>query len=171
MVSPVLVVFSGLPGVGKTTLAKEVAKRLGAVYLRADTIEQAMVAGGVPADELDGKGYEVGYALALENLALGRNVVCDSVNPWEMTRRAWVAPALDLGVPYVNVEVACSDEAEHRRRVETRTSDIPGHVPPTWKEVLERDYVPWTTPRVVVDTAGATLEDGARAVLAATHAL
>ena len=37
-----LFIFSGLPGVGKSTVAREVAKRLKAVYVRADTIEQAM---------------------------------------------------------------------------------------------------------------------------------
>ena len=37
-----LVVFGGLPGTGKTTLARQVADRLGATYLRIDTIEQAL---------------------------------------------------------------------------------------------------------------------------------
>lgn len=31
-----LLVFSGIPGTGKSTLAHEVARRLGAVYLRLD---------------------------------------------------------------------------------------------------------------------------------------
>lgn len=35
-----LIIFGGLPGTGKTTISKEVAKRLKAVYLRMDTIEQ-----------------------------------------------------------------------------------------------------------------------------------
>jgi predicted kinase len=37
-----LIIFSGLPGSGKSTVAKIVAKRLGAVYLRVDTVEQAI---------------------------------------------------------------------------------------------------------------------------------
>ncbi len=37
-----LIVFSGLPGTGKTTIAQAVVRRCGAVYLRIDTIEQAL---------------------------------------------------------------------------------------------------------------------------------
>lgn len=37
-----LIIFSGLPGCGKSTIARALAKRLGAVYLRIDTIEQAI---------------------------------------------------------------------------------------------------------------------------------
>ena len=37
-----LIIFSGLPGSGKSTIARALAKRLGAVYLRIDTIEQAI---------------------------------------------------------------------------------------------------------------------------------
>jgi predicted kinase len=36
-----LVVLSGLPGVGKTTIAPELARSLPAVHLRIDSIEQA----------------------------------------------------------------------------------------------------------------------------------
>ena len=38
----ILFIFSGLPAVGKSTLAKYVVKEFGAVYLRIDTIEQGL---------------------------------------------------------------------------------------------------------------------------------
>jgi predicted kinase len=37
-----LIVFGGLPGTGKTTLARAFAQRRRATYLRIDTIEQAL---------------------------------------------------------------------------------------------------------------------------------
>jgi predicted kinase len=37
-----LIIFAGLPGVGKTTLAKAVAREWKAVYLLINTIEQAL---------------------------------------------------------------------------------------------------------------------------------
>ncbi|MEU0072867.1 AAA family ATPase [Streptomyces sp. NPDC006332] len=38
--------MGGLPGAGKTTLARLLAARIGAVRLRVDTIEQAIVRSG-----------------------------------------------------------------------------------------------------------------------------
>ena len=38
----VLYIFSGLPGSGKTALAKALAEKTASVYLRIDTIEQAI---------------------------------------------------------------------------------------------------------------------------------
>lgn len=159
-----LIIFSGLPGAGKTTLAREVARRLAAVYVRADTIEQALREGGL--DDIGGLGYGVGYRLATENLSLGRNVVADSVNPWPLTREAWRQAARNAGKPFFDVEVLCGDQVEHRRRVETRTVDVEGLVAPTWEEVVQRDYRPWDEPPFRVDTATLSIEEAVREILA-----
>jgi predicted kinase len=45
-----LIVFSGLPGVGKTTIARELACSLAAVYLRIDSIEQALRQAGLAVE-------------------------------------------------------------------------------------------------------------------------
>jgi predicted kinase len=42
-----LIVFGGLPGVGKTALARAVAQELAAAYLRVDAIEAAMRRAGL----------------------------------------------------------------------------------------------------------------------------
>ncbi|HEY5711312.1 MAG TPA: AAA family ATPase [Allosphingosinicella sp.] len=148
-----LVVFGGLPGTGKTTLARHVADRLGATYLRIDTIEQALRSAMDLGDDVGPAGYEVAYAISETNLRLGRAVVADCVNPLSITRAAWREVATRAAAKIVEVEVICSDAAEHRRRVESRATDIPGLIPPTWAAVVARDYEPWSEPRVVVDTA------------------
>jgi predicted kinase len=161
---PRLVVFSGLPGTGKSTIARELARRLGAVWLRIDTIETSIADEATP---LTDEGYRAAYALALDNLRLGLDVVGDSVNPWMETRDAWRDVGVRAGADVVEVEVICTDEAEHRRRVETRMSDVPGLTPPTWQEVVDRDYRPWTRERLVIDTAGRDPEACVTQVLAA----
>jgi hypothetical protein len=70
-------------------------------------------------------------------------------------------------VTALEVEIVCSDRDEHRRRVETRTSDIAGHRLPTWQEVVERDYRAWDTERLAIDTARLSVEEGARMIV--TH--
>ena len=44
MSSPLLIVFAGLPGTGKSSLARAVARELGAVYLDKDTIKDGIIA-------------------------------------------------------------------------------------------------------------------------------
>jgi predicted kinase len=148
-----LIVFGGLPGVGKSTLATALAKERGAVYLRIDTIEQALRSSGTLAADVGPAGYIVAYALAETNLRLGLPVVADSVNPLPVTRQAWRDIAASAGRDIVEIEVICSDAAEHRQRVETRRPDVPGLALPTWEQVRLRDYAPWDRPRIVVDTA------------------
>ena len=155
-----LIVFSGLPGVGKTVIARELARQIGAVYIRIDSIEQALRDSGAVRQSLDDAGYRAAYAVAEDNLRLGYTVVADCVNPLQLTRDAWVEVAKKAGVRAVEVEVTCSDAAEHRRRVETRVSDLPGLRPPTWDEVLAREYHPWDREHIVIDSARCTIEQG-----------
>ena len=76
-----------------------------------------------------------------------------SVNSLAVTRDAWIEVAKTTGTPFVEIEVICSDSVEHRRRVELRKPDIPGHKLPSWQDVLDRQYDPWTREHIVVDTA------------------
>jgi predicted kinase len=151
-----LIVFSGLPGVGKTTIARELARMLPAVHVRVDSIEQALRSSGMV---VEGEGYAVAHAVAEDNLRTGHTVVADSVNPWPLTRDGWRAVAERAGVPVLEIELACSDQDEHRRRVESRAADIPGHRLPTWQQIMERDYRAWDRPRLVVDTSRQTVQE------------
>jgi predicted kinase len=160
-----LVVFGGLPGTGKTTIAREVADRLGATYLRIDTIEQALRATLGLADDVGPAGYVVAYALSETNLKLGNVVVADCVNPLPVTRAAWRDVAAGAACPIVEVEIICSDRAEHRRRVESRGVDIPGLIPPTWAAVMAHEYEPWSEPRIVVDSARLSAAEAASVIV------
>lgn len=153
-----LVVFGGLPGTGKTTIARELARQLGAVHLRIDSIEQALRDDRAGRHSLDDAGYRVAYMVAADNLSIGRIVIADSVNPLPETRDAWVAVAKRTRTRVVEVEVICSDPDEHRRRAERRVSDIPGLMLPTWQETISREYHPWDRKHLVVDTARQSVE-------------
>jgi predicted kinase len=166
----VLIILSGLPGTGKSTIAREFARELRAVHLRIDSIEQAIRESGVVVASLDDAGYRAAYAVAEDNLRVGHTVIADSVNPLPVTRNAWVDVANRAQVPAIEVEVTCSDEHEHRRRVETRASGIPGVKVPTWPEVVARQYHPWDRERIVIDTAHGGVEDHLKTLRAALAA-
>jgi len=151
-----LIVFGGLPGTGKSTLARALARERHATYLRVDTIEQALRSSGTLTGDLGPAGYMSTYALAESNLRLGRIVIADSVNPLAITRDAWRRVAATTSSVVVEIEVVCSDVDEHRRRIETRTTDVAGLTLPTWQQVVDREYEPWNRPRLVLDTANRT---------------
>ena len=118
-----LIALGGLPGVGKSTLAALLARRLGALHLRVDTIEQAMRSAGFTVSGPE--GYLAARDVAEDNLRLGHTVIVDSVNPLEVTRTYWRETAGNMAVELVEIEVVCTDEREHRRRVESRVDRRP----------------------------------------------
>src|ERR671927_742877 len=85
-----LVVVSGLPGTGKSTVAEAVARRAGAVVLSVDEVEEALLGAGLASDWTTGAAaYEAVAAAAAENLRLGHTVIVDAVNDSEPARDTW----------------------------------------------------------------------------------
>lgn len=156
---PVLIVFGGLPGTGKSSIALDLAAGMGAVYLRIDTIEQAIRNSPGVRQTIHEEGYRVAYAVAEDNLRLGRTVISDSVNPVEESRDAWREVGNLTNSIFIEVEVVCSDAEAHRQRVETRRVGIPGLKLPTWADVLAREYQPWSRGHIVIDTAHKAVPD------------
>lgn len=166
-----LVVLAGLPGTGKTTLARRLAAELRAAYVRVDAIEAAVVRSTPLIHPLGPVGYVVAEEVAAGCLAAGTPVVVDAVNPVAAARAAWHRTAAAASAVLLLVEVVLDDAAEHRRRVEQRTSDVAGLVVPTWDHVRATEYQPWDEqrdgPRLRVD--GADADRALATVLAAVR--
>ena len=114
-----LVLMTGLPGTGKSTVAAAVARALPAALLSADPIERALIQSGIEVD--DGKAaYEVMKGLARQHLATGLSVVIDGVNPFEWLRREYIAIAEEHHELGLVIHTVCAAEAVHRLRVEER---------------------------------------------------
>jgi predicted kinase len=162
-----LVVMAGLPASGKSSVARELARRIGAVWLRIDSMDQAIWASGTAPSDLRDWTYRAAQAVAVDNLKIGRDVIADCVNDSQKARDGWSESGRRSGVDVVWLEIICSDPAEHRRRVETRTSDIAGLALPDWDAVVQRGYDPWERDHLIVDTARWPLEKCVDIALAA----
>ena len=166
---PRLIVVGGLPGVGKTTVCRQVLGLRPMAWLRIDSIEQALRDSGelLPAAP-GGAGYAVAGAVARDVLAAGGGVLAECVNPLPLTRRLWETTAADLGCAFLGVELVCSDTGEHRRRVEGRSSDIASLALPDWRAVLARDYEPWPEADLRLDTARLSAQEAAARIVSAS---
>jgi predicted kinase len=67
--TPTLIAFSGLPGVGKTTIARDLARGLEALHLRVDSIEAALKNSSLRIHPAEDAGYQALIAIARDNLA------------------------------------------------------------------------------------------------------
>ncbi len=145
-----LYIFAGLPASGKTTLAKRLAQKNGAVYIRVDTIEDALQASTLSIHPAEDAGYVAGCALATENLQLGQSVIVDSVNPITLTRDWWRNAALQADTPFIEIEVICSSIDTHKRRISDRGWG--------WTRVADREYEVFVGDIIQIDTAFVTVD-------------
>lgn len=148
-------------------MAEDLAKALDCAVLSVDPVEAAMWRSGVDRDQPTGlAAYVVVEAIAAEQIALGHDVVVDAVNAVEPARDEWRQLAERTGTLLRFIEVRCSDEREHRRRLESRDRGLGDFREPTWESVQARrsGFSEWNDERLVLDSMLAR-EDNLRAAL------
>ena len=165
-ISPVLVIFSGLPGTGKSTFAEHVASWLHAPVFSKDELEAALWRSGIDRAANSGwAGYELLTTLARAQLQRRQSAILDSVATVERIRAVWRSLAAELDTRLRVVETVCSDEVSHRARLATRRRAIPGWPELSWEEVVEvgARYEPWCDARLILD-ASRPLDQNLRAL-------
>lgn len=150
-----LIAMASLPGSGKSTVAEAYARASGSTLLSVDPIEAAMWRAGVAQEQPTGlAAYVVAEDLAREQLLVANGVIVDAVNDFEAARRQWSSLAAEVDQPLVFVEVFCSNDQEHRRRLASRRRQIVGFPEPTWESVIERraGFRAWGGDRLRLDS-------------------
>ncbi len=154
-----LILFSGLPGTGKSTLAEAIGRDLGVPVFAKDWLEATLMRSELkPTKEekpLGFAGYELLTILAERQLMLGQSVILDSVAASRTIRRTWLGLAEKYGAYCRVIECICSVETLHRSRLKGRKRGIPGWHELEWSEVerVKQYYSAWDVERLILDTA------------------
>jgi predicted kinase len=152
------ILFSGLPGVGKSSLAEAVGRDLQIPVFAKDWIEANLVTSGLIPNNRDRTlsfaGYNLLTLLAERQFQMGQSVILDCVASTESIRETWKELALRFDAKWLVVECVCSDEGLHRERLKERRRGIPGWYELEWADVerVKSYFVPWNEPRLVLDS-------------------
>jgi predicted kinase len=151
-----LIAFTGLPGTGKSTLADKLAAELGAPSFSGDWLLGALkphgLLTGLDRPTLLAAYYDLLTTLATRQLMLGQSAVLDCLVSNEIGTR-WRQLADQYQARLLVVECVCSNEAEHRRRLEGRRRGIPGWHEVGWAHVerMRAEYGRFGEADLVVD--------------------
>jgi len=150
----------GVAGSGKTTLSREIVRRVCAVYIDNNHIADAFsphTRDGRRYQRMRPHFYKALYAITEENLKVGNSVLLDVPHVKEMQLPAWRASVRGLitrtGVKLIVIRCCCSEMSLYQRilsRCEPRDRWKLTH----WQEFLSKEPidVPIPFPHLDVDT-------------------
>jgi predicted kinase len=165
-----LIIFSGLPGTGKSGIAEAVARELSIPVFAKDWLEATLIRCELkPAENSGGlgsAGYQLLTTLAERQLRLGQSVILDSVASTLSIRAEWRALAQTYQAEWRVIECICYDETAHRKRMDVRQRGIPGWHELDWSEVerVKAYFAPWDEARLILDAVN-PLEENIAAAL------
>ena len=139
---PTLVIFSGLPGAGKSTLADRLARELRWPLLRIDDLVVDLPADAGPAF-WDEKALVL-LTLAEAQLVLGMSVILDSVF-MGLDRIHAQELARTCSAAFRPIYCFVSDESRWRQRVTQRAEMLQNSAVATWERIAHQreHFQPW----------------------------
>ncbi|MBO6558814.1 MAG: ATP-binding protein [Pseudomonadales bacterium] len=117
-----LVQMSGVPGSGKSTIARSIGASINAVVLDHDDTKSAIMSTNIPSDLAGQASYEVIKSLVRRFLSNGHNVVIDSPCLYQELLNFGVAIAQELNISYRYIECVIEDLEELTKRIQNRES-------------------------------------------------
>jgi predicted kinase len=149
-----MIVMSGLPGTGKSTIAMAVARSRRLPVLSVDPIESSIVRAGVTASFETGlAAYLIVETIADACLTSGLDPVIDAVISMDVARDMWRKLAHQYNAELRIIECVLADEIL-QERLNTRQRDF-AIDEPSWSDVerRRREWSPWPEPHLTLDAA------------------
>ena len=153
-----LIVFSGLPGTGKSTIAEAVGRELGIPVFAKNWVEGALKSSNLVTETtekyLGSAGYTLLTVLAERQLMLGQSVILDSLASMASIRLVWKSLCKNYKADWRVIECICSDDDIHHTRLKQRQRGIPGWQELEWSDVefVRSYYLSWEDKRLILDS-------------------
>ena len=165
--SPKLIVMIGLPGVGKTHFALELAQKINAYHLRTDIIRKELMhiplnehhftgyGTGIYTSNISGQTYEELYNRTRIYLSFGKTCILDATFSLEKARRAAAKIAEEFKATFLMIDCYSPDKIVFKRMAKReRGFDFSDANPEVYKAMKKNfDPVPRAKNVVKVDTS------------------
>jgi predicted kinase len=146
-----LILFSGPPGVGKSTLSYNLAQQTGWALLTRDQVDRSLEHVNISNKDA---GYEVLLGLTKLNLQNNVSVIIDAVFRIEEGRKRAEQIAKDSNAELFVIVCTCSDTALWKSRIEDRPEVVEGWTPADWEEAqrVHALNTKWDIPHLKLDS-------------------
>ncbi|MBN9391191.1 MAG: ATP-binding protein [Chloroflexi bacterium] len=147
-----LIMFSGPPGVGKSTLSYRLARETGIAILTKDQIERTLLTSNL-ASETGRLAYDLLIETAEFNMQRGASLILDAVFGTNNLRDLFIRQAAANNAAFYGIDCICSDKGLWQSRLATRPEMVPGWQPAAWTDSLrvQNYYEEWAYPHLTLD--------------------
>ena len=135
---PALIVVMGLPGVGKSHVARLLSARLGAAHIASDEFRSRLFIAASYAEEENRAVFAAMTALVDALLSEGHRVVVDATNLLARNRAGTIAAARRRAAPVTFVRVTAPEEDTRARLASRRADRAPGDHSEADEAIYER---------------------------------
>lgn len=149
---PKLILFSGLPGTGKSTLSYALSRQTGWGLLSKDMVDNAYKRSSDPNTAW--YSYELLLDFAALNLKNGATVIVDAVFTYQRLRDSAYHITQKHGAKMYSIVCVCSNEELWEKRVRERPEAVDYWTPADWSEVqrVQRNFDEWREPHLLLDS-------------------